>query len=44
MIALILVPLTFVIPCAVVETLRGMSIRGRERREWKWIKARYFGG
>ncbi len=44
MIALLLVPLTFVVPTAIVETLRSLSIRSRERREWRYIKARYFGG
>nr|DAO06031.1 MAG TPA: hypothetical protein [Caudoviricetes sp.] len=44
MVALIAAVLSFLLPCAALEALRRAARRGRERREWKWIKARYFGG
>ena len=44
MVALIAALLFFLLPCAALEALRRAARRGRERREWKWIKARYFGG
>lgn len=44
MVALIVAMLSFLLPCAALEALRRAAQRGRERREWRYIKARYFGG
>ena len=44
MVALMVAVLSFLLPCAVVEALRRAARRGRERREWRYIRARYFGG
>lgn len=44
MVALIAALLSFLLPCAALEALRRAARRGRERREWRYIKARYFGG
>lgn len=43
MIGLVTVWLAIMIPTAIIEGLRRADRRAREARQWKYIKARYYG-
>lgn len=42
MICCVILSLVIVLPAAILEALRRADERARARREWRWIKARYY--
>lgn len=42
MICCIAMALAIIVPAAILEALWRAEERAREKRQWKWIKARYY--